>query len=76
MHRTGKLTAAAFAILIVNSLYLWSTAQASVFYIGNILLHFVLGLGLLAAFLWLLLRSGEVRRAMRWACLLYTSRCV
>jgi tetratricopeptide (TPR) repeat protein/nitrate/TMAO reductase-like tetraheme cytochrome c subunit len=67
MHRTGKLTAAAFAILIVNSLYLWSTAQASVFYIGNILLHFVLGLGLLAAFLWLLLRSGEVRRAMRWA---------
>ncbi len=67
MNRTGKLTAAAFAILVVNSLYLWSTAQASIFYIGNILLHFVLGLGVLAAFAWLLLRSGEVRRAMRWA---------
>ncbi|MGD0579804.1 MAG: multiheme c-type cytochrome, partial [Bryobacteraceae bacterium] len=67
MNRTGKLTAAAFAILVVNSLYLWSTAQASIFYIGNVLLHFVLGLGLLAAFMWLLLRSGEVRRAMRWA---------
>ena len=67
MNRTGKLTAAAFAILVVNSLYLWSTAQASIFYIGNILLHFVLGLGVLAAFVWLLLRSGEVRRAMRWA---------
>ncbi len=67
MNRTGKLTAAAFAILVVNSLYLWSTAQASIFYIGNILLHFVLGLGVLAAFVWLLLRSGEARRAMRWA---------
>src|SRR5208283_2016518 len=67
MNRTGKLTAAAFAILVVNSLYLWSTAQASIFYIGNILLHFVLGLGVLAAFVWLLLSSGEVRRAMRWA---------
>ena len=67
MNRTGKLTAAAFALLVVNSLYLWSTAQASIFYIGNILLHFALGLGVLAAFVWLLLRSGEVRRAMRWA---------
>jgi hypothetical protein len=67
MNRTGKLTAAAFAILVLNSLYLWSTAQASIFYVGNILLHFALGLGLLAVFAWLLWGSAEVRRAMRWA---------
>src|ERR1035437_7696915 len=67
MNRTGKLAAAAFAVLVVNSLYLWSTAQASVFYVANILAHFVLGLGLLCALTWLLLRSPEVRRSLRWS---------
>jgi Tfp pilus assembly protein PilF/nitrate/TMAO reductase-like tetraheme cytochrome c subunit len=66
MNRTGKFTAAAFAILVVNSLYLWSTAQASLLYIANILVHFVLGVGLLAVLLWLLLRSPEIRRRLRW----------
>jgi hypothetical protein len=67
MNRTGKFTAVAFAVLVVNSLYLWSTAQASLFYIANILTHFVLGLGLAAVFLWLLWRSPEVRTSLRWA---------
>jgi tetratricopeptide (TPR) repeat protein len=67
MNRTGKFTAAAFAILVVNSLYLWSTAQANLFYIGNILVHFVLGLALLALLLWLLGSSPEVRRRLRWS---------
>src|SRR5450631_1939069 len=67
MNRTGKFTAAAFAVLVVNSLYLWSTSQASLFYIANILAHFVLGLALCAVLLWLLLRSPEVRRSLRWS---------
>ncbi len=67
MNRTGKLAAAAFAVLVVNSLYLWSTAQASLFYIANILIHFALGAGLLAVLLWLVLRSPEVRRRLRWS---------
>jgi Tfp pilus assembly protein PilF len=67
MNRAGKFTAVAFAVLVVNSLYLWSTAQASLSYIANILAHFALGLGLLAALLWLLWRSPEIRRRLRWA---------
>lgn len=67
MNRTGKFTAAAFAILVINSLYLWSTAQANLFYIANILAHFALGLVLLAVLLWLLLSSPEARRRLRWS---------
>jgi tetratricopeptide (TPR) repeat protein/nitrate/TMAO reductase-like tetraheme cytochrome c subunit len=67
MNRTGKITAVAFAVLVVNSLYLWSTAQASLLYIANILAHFVLGAGLVAVLLWLLLRSPEIRRRLRWS---------
>jgi len=67
MHRAGKFTAAAFAILLVNSLYLWSTAQASLFYVANILLHFVLGLVLLFAAAWLLASSPALRRRFAWA---------
>ena len=67
MNRTGKYTAAAFAVLVVNSLYLWSTAQTTFFYIANILAHFALGLALLAPLLWLLVRSPEVRRSLRWS---------
>lgn len=67
MNRTGKFTAVAFAALVVNSLYLWSTAQATLFYISNVLVHFALGVGLLGVFLWLLFRSPEIRSSLRWA---------
>ena len=67
MNLVRKISAAAFAALIVNSLYLWSTAQASLLYVGNILVHFALGVALLSVFVWLLLRSQELRRSLRWA---------
>jgi tetratricopeptide (TPR) repeat protein len=54
----GKWTTAALAILIVNSAYLAAFPQPTVFYMANVVLHLVLGIGLMGAALVLLRRFG------------------
>jgi Flp pilus assembly protein TadD len=39
----GKWVAAGFLLLILNSAYIWAFALPTVFYMGNVLLHVVLG---------------------------------
>ena len=47
----SKAVAAGFLLLLLNTGWVWAFPEASVFYIANVLLHIVLGLGLLLA-LW------------------------
>src|SRR3981081_3904550 len=54
----GKWTKAALAILIVNSAYLAAFPQPTIFYMANVVLHLVLGIGLMIAALVLLRRFG------------------
>lgn len=44
-----KLLFAAFLLLLVNSGYVWAFPGASLLYVGNVVLHIGLGIGLLAA---------------------------
>jgi tetratricopeptide (TPR) repeat protein len=67
MHQARRWTAGAFAALVVNSLYLGSTAQPSLVYVSNILIHFVLGIVLLGVGVWLYARSAALRTRFRWA---------
>ncbi len=54
----GKRTTIALAILIVNSAYLVAFPQPSIFYMANVVLHLLLGIGLMVAALVLLRRFG------------------
>ncbi|HEY6392564.1 MAG TPA: tetratricopeptide repeat protein [Bryobacteraceae bacterium] len=56
----GKRTTTALAILIVNSAYIAAFPQPTVFYMANVVLHLLLGIGLMVAALVLL-------RRFRWA---------
>ncbi len=47
----SKVVAAGFLLLLLNTGWVWGFPEASVFYLANVLLHIVLGLGLLLA-LW------------------------
>ena len=47
----SKTVAAGFLLLLLNTGWVWAFPEASVFYLANVLLHIVLGLGLLLA-LW------------------------
>src|ERR1035437_6541996 len=50
---TKRIVGIGLGVLIVNSAYLAAFAQPSVFYMGNVLLHLGLGLGLMVfAALW------------------------
>src|SRR6185295_4603072 len=46
----------AFVVLLLNSAYLWPFAEPTLFYLGNLVLHMLLGLLLAAACLWYLLK--------------------
>jgi Flp pilus assembly protein TadD len=65
--RLARWTGIAFLLLILNSFYLAAFAEASVFYMTNVLLHIALGAMATLAFLWLLARDAEVRQGARWA---------
>jgi len=54
----GKWTTAVLAILIVNSAYLAAFPQPTVFYMANVVLHLLLGIGVMVAALVLLRRFG------------------
>src|SRR5271157_1284154 len=40
----GRWVAAGFLLLILNSAYIWAFASPTVFYMGNVLLHVLLGI--------------------------------
>ncbi len=53
--KVGKLWAYAFVVLLLNSAYLWPLAEPTIVYMGNLVLHMLLGLVLtIAAGLYLL----------------------
>ncbi len=54
----GRWVAAGFLLLILNSAYIWAFASPTVFYMGNVLLHVVLGVAVAAA--------AAVRMRGRW----------
>ena len=55
---------AGFVLLLLNTGYISAVATASIFYMGNVLLHLVLGLVLAVAFALLLEREPELRRPL------------
>lgn len=73
MIRSGlaKALAVLFLVLVVNSAYLAAFASPTVFYMGNVLIHVVLGVGLSAAFIWALIKSPGLRRAFPAAAVLF-----
>ena len=58
----AKWTAIAFVVLLVNTAYIAAFASPTIFYMSNVLLHFVLGLGLSVAFVVLLMKRPDLRR--------------
>src|SRR4051812_33985684 len=62
---------AGFVLLLLNTGYIAAFATASIFYMGNVLLHLVLGLVLGIAFAWLLKREPELRRPLTAAAVLF-----
>ncbi len=56
----------AFLVLLANSFYLLAYAEPSIFYMGNVLVHLVLGAASGLVFLWLL-RDAAFRRVVKWS---------
>src|ERR1700687_1155520 len=58
MNRSKLLrwTAVLFIVLLINTAYVASFASATIFYMGNVLFHFLLGVVLTVALLFLLRR--------------------
>lgn len=69
--RLAKWTAALFLLLLVNTAYITAFASPTVFYMGNVLLHLVLGLAVGAAGAALLTRAPELRRGVLPAAALF-----
>ena len=60
-NRLAVWTAALFVVLLVNTAYITAFASPTVFYMGNVLVHLVLGLALAIAFAVLLARRPDLR---------------
>ncbi|MFN3323213.1 MAG: tetratricopeptide repeat protein [Bryobacteraceae bacterium] len=56
-----------FVLLLVNAAYIASFPAATIFYMGNVVLHLVGGIVLTGAFLWLLLRHPKFWSAISMA---------
>jgi tetratricopeptide (TPR) repeat protein len=69
----AKWTAILFVVLLVNTAYLAAFADPTIFYMSNVLLHFVLGLGLAAMFAVLLVKRPDLRRGMLPAAVLFAA---
>jgi Tfp pilus assembly protein PilF len=67
----AKWTAIAFVVLLVNTAYLTAFASPTVFYMTNVMVHFVLGLVLAVAFAVLLARRPDLRRGLLPAAVLF-----
>jgi len=55
-HKLLRWTAVLFIVLLINTAYVAAFASPTIFYMGNVLLHFVLGVVLAVALLFLLRR--------------------
>ena len=62
--RLAKWIAAAFLLLLVNTAYLAAFASPTIFYMGNVLLHLVLGVVLAVAVVVLIAKNAIVRRGI------------
>lgn len=62
-----RWAAGLFLVLLVNTAYIASVASPTIFYMMNVLLHVVLGVAAAVAFVVLLARDSELRRALRIA---------
>ena len=67
----AKWTAVLFVVLLVNTAYISAYASPTVFYMGNVLLHLVLGVVLAVAFGLLLARRPDLRRGLMPAAVLF-----
>src|SRR3954462_13863341 len=66
-----KWTAFLFVVLLVNTAYITAFASPTIFYMGNVLLHLVLGLVLAVLFAVLLARRPDLRAGMIPAAVLF-----
>jgi len=70
--KVGRSWLYAFVLLVLNSAYLWPFAEPTLFYLGNLVLHMLLGLILAAACLvYLLRRFKSLSFAMRLGLILF-----
>src|SRR5271166_563195 len=60
--KLSKWVAIAFLVLLLNTAYIAAFASATVFYMGNVLLHLALGLALSIAGVFLIARNTDLRR--------------
>jgi tetratricopeptide (TPR) repeat protein len=63
--RLAALVAAGLILLLVNTGYIAAFKSATIFYMGNVLLHLVLGVAVTLAGFLLLVRNHELRRPLR-----------
>jgi tetratricopeptide (TPR) repeat protein len=70
-NRLAVWTAALFVVLLVNTAYITAFASPTVFYMGNVLVHLVLGLALAVAFAALLARRPDLRPGIVPAAVLF-----
>jgi tetratricopeptide (TPR) repeat protein len=66
--KTAKFLIAGFILLLINSSYLAAYAEPTLFYFGNVALHFLIGLALaVTSAIYLRKRLGELSRSMLFA---------
>ena len=66
-----RMMAVLFLALLLNSGYIWAFASPTLFDVGNMIAHLVLGVFLAAAFAWQWLRNTELRRGTKLSALLF-----
>jgi tetratricopeptide (TPR) repeat protein len=72
MHsKLSKWIAIAFLVLLLNTAYIAAFASATVFYMGNVLLHLALGLALSIATLFLIAKNTELKRSIKTALIFF-----
>src|SRR5258706_16142861 len=66
-----KWTGLLFVVLLLNTAYITAFASPTIFYMGNVLLHLLLGLVLAVMFALLLARRPEMRAGLVPATILF-----
>ena len=69
--KLSKWIAIAFLVLLVNTAYIAAFASPTVFYMGNVLFHLVLGLALSIAVIFLIANHADIRRSISAALALF-----
>src|SRR5262245_48315844 len=69
--KLAKWTAILFVVLLVNTAYISAFASPTIFYMGNVLFHLVLGLAVTVAFFALLARRPDLRGGLLPAAVLF-----